>query len=86
MHVEIYSANEEGRISIGVLRLVDGVVVAEPDVPLLKLILKRPIFDPSAGVVWSASKNPLEFLHALANEYRSPYLHASEPQGGLSGA
>lgn len=80
MHVEIRTIKDGKDNLAGVLRLVDGEVVAEPaDSRRLQSMLESPVYDFPARKAYFAEDSPKEFLEALHKQYTSAYLRASKP-------
>lgn len=79
--VTIYHLRDGQDEKVGSIRLVDGVLRADPpDNPLLQKILATPVsgnkFNPRPV---SATENPMQFLTNLPYFYRGAYLRASHP-------
>ena len=54
--------------------------LSPPDSPLLRNGLSEPVGDVENKRLLDARDDPERFLHCLADQYRSPYLYATDVQ------
>jgi hypothetical protein len=79
MHVLVYGLDRQGKKRLhGVIRQEGKTLRAEPDSPLLRRLLARPLWTAEGEV--TADGEPERFLEALHQTYRGSYLWVTPPQ------
>lgn len=84
MKVTFYRATEKGYEKIGILRLEDGQIVAEPTTSLaLSFVLTSPIrvFSEGEMKIINATDSPELFLSQLPRAYGGSYFRAGDVEG-----